>query len=365
MTHEQGRQHVKRTHAWTALALVGALALGACGSDSDSTSDSSSATTAVPGASTSFTVTVSSGNFPESQLLAEIYAQSLEQAGIRVARKDSIGAREAYYAAIKAGEVSLIPEYTNSLLSYVQNKEGVTATLPPTTVADTTVDTASADTTAATTGDTTSDTATDGSVPEESNGPTIEQQVAMIKSILPSNLTVGDPSTAEDKDVIVCGSAVAEKYSLKTLSDLAKVADQITLGAPPEFETRTPFGLVGFKDILGAEFKKFVPLDIGAVADSIKSGAIDCGNLFSTMSVILTEGFIPLEDDKTLVAHEAVLPLLTTDAATPEVLDALNQVSAGLTTDVLKSLMVKIEVDKLSADEVAKNYLASVSQSAG
>ena len=127
---------MKRTHAWTALALVGSLALGACGSDSESSSD-----TATDGGSTSFTVTVSSGNFPESQLLAEIYAQAMENAGIRVARKDSIGSREAYYAAIKAGEVSLIPEYTNSLLSYVQKTEGVTATLPPTTVVDTVADT--------------------------------------------------------------------------------------------------------------------------------------------------------------------------------------------------------------------------------
>lgn len=350
---------MKRTHAWTAFALLGSIALGACGSDSKAT-DSSSASSS--GASTTLTVTVSSADFPESALLAEIYAQALENAGIRVARKDAIGAREAYYAAIKKGEVSLIPEYTNSLLSYVQKVEDVTATVPPVdttaiTTADTTADTtATSDTTSGTTGDTVAPAA-------ESNGPSIADQVAMIKQVLPTNLTVGDASTAEDKDVIVCGSAVAEQYSLKTLSDLAKVADKITIGAPPEFETRTPFGLVGFKDLLGAEFKKFTPLTIGAVADSIKSGAIDCGNLFSTMSVILTDGLLPLDDDKGLVAHEAVLPLLTTAAATPEVLAALNPISAGLTTDVLKSLMVKIEVDKLSPDEVAKAYVASLSTS--
>ena len=98
------------------------------------------------------------------------------------------------------------------------------------------------------------------------------------------------------------------------------------------------------------------------IADSIKSGAIDCGNLFSTMSVILTEGLLPLEDDKTMVAHEAVLPLLTTEAATPEVLAALDSVSASLDTDKLKSLMEKIEVDKLSPDVVAKEFLGSLQQ---
>lgn len=266
-------------------------------------------------------ISVSSANFPESQLLAEIYAQALERAGVEVTRVDSIGAREAYYAAIDNNEISLVPEYTNSLLSFVSNRSGA-------------------------------------AMPES---PTIDEQVTALKDALPDGLTVGAASTAEDKDVIVCNADVASENSLTTLSDLAAVADQIKLGAPPEFETRTPFGLVGFKDILGAEFKKFVPLTIGAVADSIKSGAIDCGNLFSTMSVILTEGFLPLEDDKTLVAHEAVLPLLTKEAATPEVLTVLDKVSAGLSTDILKALMVKIEVDKLSVDVVAQQYLATLS----
>jgi osmoprotectant transport system substrate-binding protein len=352
---------VKRIHGWTGLAVVAALALGACGSDGDS-SGSDDTSTAGSVSSGPLTVTVSSGNFAESELLGEIYAQAMENAGIRVARKDPIGAREAYYAAIKAGEVSLIPEYTNSLLSFAQRTEGVTATVPSTVGP---VDTAATSDTTATSGTedstATSDTGTASSAPAAANGPTIEDQVAMIQQVLPDNLTVGQPSTAEDKDVIVCSSAIAEQYSLTNLSDLAAVADQITLGAPPEFEDRTPFGLVGFKDIYGAEFKEFVPLEIGVIADSIKSGAIDCGNLFSTMSVILTEGLLPLEDDKTMVAHEAVLPLLTTEAATPEVLAALDAVSASLTTDVLKSLMVKIEVDKLSADVVAKEFLGSLS----
>lgn len=349
---------MKRIHGWTGLAVVAALALGACGSDSDS-SDSTSTGGSV--GSGPLTVTVSSGNFPESELLGEIYTQAMENAGIRVARKDPIGAREAYYAAIKAGEVSLIPEYTNSLLSYVEKTEGVEATVPTGAASADTAATSGAEGTTATSDTATSDTATDGSVPAAANGPTIEDQVAMIQQVLPDGLTVGAPSTAEDKDVIVCSSAVAEEHSLATLSDLAAVADQITLGAPPEFEDRSPFGLVGFKEIYGAEFKEFQPLEIGVIADSIKSGAIDCGNLFSTMSVILTEGLLPLEDDKAMVAHEAVLPLLTTEAATPEVLAALDAVSASLTTDVLKSLMKKIEVDKLSADVVAKEFLGSLS----
>lgn len=296
-----------------AVALVGAFALGACGDDE---SDSSSSV-AVPQ-----TVTVGSADFPESQLLAEIYGQALENSGVRIGRKDPIGSRELYYKAIESNEIQLVPEYTNSLLSYVLRQADPDA------------------------------------APTATN---VDEQVTALKEALPDTLTVAAPSSAEDKDVIVCSQAVAEQYSLKTLSDLAAVSGEITLGAPAEFEDRSPFGLVGFKEIYGAEFKEFVPLDIGVMADSLKSGAIGCGNMFSTMSAITTEGFVAMEDDKTIVPNEAVLPLLRAEVATPEVIAVVDAVSASLTTDILKALMVKIEVNKEAPDVVAKEFLASLS----
>ena len=130
-----------------------------------------------------------------------------------------------YYKAISADppEINLVPEYTNSLLSYVVKVEG--------------------------------------SERARSRRRTSTEQIAALGQALPATLVVGTPSTAEDKDVIVCTKAVADKYSLKTLSDLAKVAGEITLGAPPEFETRSPFGIPGFKELYGATFKSFVPAE--------------------------------------------------------------------------------------------------------
>ncbi len=326
---------MNHTRTWTALTVASLLAFAACGSDDDA-SDSSAAATppesaavttpvgtdagaTVPAGDTP-TVTVAAANFPESQVLAEIYALALEGAGITVERQDPIGSREAYYAAIESNEIQLIPEYTNSLLSFVLRQADPNAT---------------------------------------PDAATVDEQITALGEALPDTLVVGAPSTAEDKDVIVCSGEVAEQYSLTDLSSLAAVAGEITLGAPPEFEDRSPFGLVGLKDLYGAEFEAFVPLEIGAVADSIDSGAIDCGNMFSTMSVITTSGFVALEDDQHIVAAEAVLPLVNASVATPEVLAALDAVSATLTTDVLKGLMVEVEVDKTAPAEVAKAFVES------
>jgi osmoprotectant transport system substrate-binding protein len=307
------------------MAAVAGLVLAACGGDDDGadTTPAPAGTeapeaTEAPGAAAG--ITVGSANFPENQLLAEIYAQALEANGIEVTRQLNIGSREAYFGAIESGEIDLLPEYTNSLLSFVLRRTDPEATPSATNIAE---------------------------------------QVAELGEALPESLRVLEPSTAEDKDVIVCRAEVADELGLTNLSELAAVADRITLGAPPEFETRSPFGLAGFRDLLGAEFAEFVPLGIGEVSDALKGGAIDCGNLFSTMSVITTEGFVALDDDQGLVPNEAVLPLIRVDAASEPVVEVLDTVSARLTTEKLKAMMVEVEANAVDPAQVAADFLAA------
>jgi len=314
-----------RLKAFGALtAAVGLLALTACGDDSSSSSsNATSATTAAsaaassPATVTDESVTVGSANFPEAVVLAEIYAGALEAKGIKVDRKLNIGARELYYKAITDGEIDLLPEYTNSLLSYVDKQKGIT--------------------------------------PKATN---VTEQVAALKTDLDPKLTVLTPSTAEDKDVIVCNSETASKYSLKTLSDLAKVSKDIKLAAPAEFETRDPFGIPGLKRIYGIEFKSFTPLKIGTpMYDALKSNDVQCANLFSTDPTISTSGFVALEDDKVAVPNEAVLPLIAKAKASDTVTSALNAVDAKLTTEGLTALLVKIVNDKQAEGDVASQWL--------
>jgi osmoprotectant transport system substrate-binding protein len=287
--------------------------------------DGTTATSAAGGGTApmgSGSIVVGSADFPESQLLAQIYGQSLAAAGFDVSYQLGIGAREIYFDAVESGEVDLVPEYTNSLLSFVLRRDDPEAT------------------------------------PDAAN---VEEQVAALGEVLPEGLEVLTPSTAEDKDVIVCTAETAEEFSLTNLSDLAGVLDQITLGAPPEFEGRSPFGLAGFEQVLGAPpVGEFVPLDVGAVADALAGGQIDCGNLFSTMSVITTEGFVALEDDQTLVPNEAVLPLVRSEVVDEALTAALDEANAALDTDALKALMVQVEADALAPDVVAAEWLASL-----
>jgi osmoprotectant transport system substrate-binding protein len=307
-----------------AVAAIAGLAVTACGSSSKTT-----ATTAAAGATTaastgggggdlsSVSITIGSGNFPEAVLLGEIYAQALEAKGAKITRKLNLGNRETYYAAIKGGDLQLLPEYTNSLNSFLLKAKGGTPTAT-----------------------------------------NVEAQIKEITTNLPDNLTLLSPSTAEDKDVIVCNKAAADKYSLKTLDDLGKNAANITIGGPPEFKDRTPFGLAGFETAFNTKFKGFIPLEIGQpVADAIKADKIQCGNLFSTDPFISADNLVALEDTKPLVPNEAVIPLIAKDKATDGVKTALNAVSDKLDTPGLTKMMVDVVTNAKDPAVVAKAWL--------
>ena len=62
------------------------------------------------------TVTVASFNFPESELLAELYAQAMEGAGIPVWRELHLGPRELVDPALARGLVEFVPRYAGTAL---------------------------------------------------------------------------------------------------------------------------------------------------------------------------------------------------------------------------------------------------------
>ncbi len=286
------------------LAAAGLL-LAACGGDDSGSSNDE--------------ITVGSADFPESQLLGEIYAQALEAKGFTVARELNIGSREVYFQAIVDDEVQVLPEYTNSLLSFVLRQDDPDAT----------------------------PTATD-----------VASQITELDAALPDDLQVLTPSTAEDKDTIVCTEAVASEYGLTNLSSLFAAASDITLGAPAEFEERAPFGLAGF-EAQGATFKNFIPLQYGAIPDALAAAQIDCANIFSTDPAISTNGFVALEDDLGLVPNEAVVPLVRTSVGSDDdAVAALDAVSAALTTENLTEMVSKMTVDAADPAEVAKQFIA-------
>lgn len=292
--------------AFAAIIALCAVTLAACGSDPTKSSGS-----------TGTTITVGSANFPENELIAEIYSQAIEGAGGTVNRKFNIGSREAYWKALQDKSIDLLPEYNGALLAFL---------LGP------------------------------GGIPQDIS--TATQVTDALKKKLPSGIESLDPSKAEDKDTLSVTEATAKKYNLKSIDDLKSVASQLTMGAGPEFQSRYQ-GLVGLKSLYGIEFKSFKPLDAGGplTIGALKDGTVDVGNIFSTDSSIKTDKFVVLDDTKNLFTAQNILPIIRQDKATASVKTALNSVSKALTTQNLTDYLAEVQVDKKDSKTVAKEFI--------
>lgn len=292
----------------TAAALMATAACGNSGGDPLATTSSSSS-----GGAASSTIKVGSADFPESALLAEIYAGALEAKGVKVEKKLNIGAREAYIPALQDGSIDLIPEYTGVLRDYF--KKGQTGT-------------------------------------------DAEAVYTELKASVPATLTVLDKSAAEDKDALVMKKSRADELGVKSIADLAGKADKLTVGGPPEWKTRDT-GIPGFKKIYGLTFKAFRPLDAGGplTLAALKNGQIDAGDLFTTDPSIAANGLVALEDPKSMYAAQNVVPLITKGKSNPTIEGALNAVSGKLDTATLSDLLKQVVVDKKDPDTVAKDFL--------
>lgn len=297
----------KIAFALTASAVL--LAVAACGSGSNDPLASGGSTNSAEAG----TIIVGSANFPESALLAEIYAGALTAKGVKVEKKLNIGSRETYIPALQDGSIDLIPEYTGNLAQYF-NKDAK---------------------------------ATDA-----------DGVYAELKAAIPATLTILDKSVAEDKDAVVVTKDTATRLSLKSIGDLQPYAKDLTLGGPPEWKTR-PSGVPGLKKVYNLDFKSFRALDAGGPLSvgALKNGQVDAANLFTTQSAIPANNFVALEDPDHLFAAQNVVPLITKSKVNDAVSAALNAVSAKLDTATLLGLVKQVELDKLDAAVVAKEFL--------
>ncbi|MBW8484406.1 ABC transporter substrate-binding protein [Actinomadura parmotrematis] len=291
-----------------ALLLAAALALTACGSDDKGGDPLKSSGGGGGGGS----LVIGTADFPESQVLGEVYKQALDAKGIKSETKVA-GTREAYYKAISSGQLSVVPEYNGNLLLHVDPKATATTT---------------------------------------------DQVNEALKTKLPAALGVLASAQAEDKDSVVVTQATADKYKLKTIADLKPVAGQLTIGGPSEFKTRVS-GLVGIKDKYGVEFKEFKSLDTAGpiTVARLKQGGVQAANLFSTDAAITRNKFVALEDPKFVFPAQNVTPLIYKAKVDAKAQEALNAVSAKLTTQDLLDMNTKMSVDKADAKDVAGDWL--------
>ena len=286
------------------LALVAAACGGSGGDDNGSGGD---------GGESKGSITVGSDAFPEAQIVGEMYALVLEREGYEVERQLDIDSREVRLPAMESGDVDVAPEYVATLLSVVDPEADLSGDV-----------------------DATAELLTD---------PLAEM-----------DLEVLEPSDAVDTNAFVVTQDVADEHGLTAVSDLEGIAGDMVLGAPAECPDR-PFCIPGLKETYNVEFSEFRPLEYGAATvQALSSGAVDVALLFSTDPLIESEGLVLLEDDKGLQSADNIVPLVRSEFA-GDVADALNEVSALLTTENVTGLNKRVAIDAENAEDVARDFL--------
>jgi osmoprotectant transport system substrate-binding protein len=294
------RKMSRRAIGAIAVTLGAALALTGCavGDPLADTDDSAAGET----------ITIGSQAYYSNEIIAEIYAQALENAGFTVERDFTIGQRDAYLPSLENGEIDLFPEYTGNLLQFYD---------PATTAT------------------------------------TSEDVFAALQDALPAGLVVLDQSSATDQDSYNVTAQFAADNGLVSLADLANVTVPITLGGAPELEER-PYGPDGL-------FAKYaVTVGFTATGDTtvedLLAGTVNLANVYSADPRIQTEDLVTLTDPEGLFLSSNVVPLVNADLA-DSIADIINAVSAKLTPAGLVALNVLSTVDQLSPADIAAQWL--------
>ncbi|HEX6875725.1 MAG TPA: ABC transporter substrate-binding protein, partial [Nocardioidaceae bacterium] len=268
-------------------------------------------------------ITVGSFDFPESVLLAHIYASALAAEGFPVRVLPDLGSRELVEPALMNDLIQLVPEYTGSASDFLSL----------------------------------------GRLPSSSDAEATYQ--ALARSAQRRGLVAAQPAPAQDANAVVVTAATAARYHLRSIDDLVDVAPELVFGGPPECPKR-PQCLPGLERTYGLHFKAFAPTDAGGplTRQALISGQIGVGLLFTTDPSIAARGLVILTDNRALQPAENVTPLVHRETVARygrRLIAALDAVSARLSTRTLRDLNAHVQLGGMTPRSVARDWLRSES----
>jgi osmoprotectant transport system substrate-binding protein len=262
-------------------------------------------------------IVVGSGDFPESQIIAEIYAQTLQANGFDVGRRMGIGSRETYIPALKDHSIDLVPEYVGNLLRYFAPDS--TATM-------------------------------------------LDAVELELYQKLPGDLSVLTPSPASDTDTVTVTGQTAASWKLKTIADLAAHSPDVKFGAPSDFVNR-PSGLPGLRQKYSLNISpgNFVAINDGGGAVAVRAlveGKVNAANIFTTSPAIPQEHLVVLEDPEHNFVAGNIVPLVNSQKKSDRLKSVLDAVSAKLTTSGLAGLNAAVAGNSgIDPDQAARNWV--------
>ncbi|MEJ6020234.1 ABC transporter substrate-binding protein [Corynebacterium sp. H113] len=277
-------------------------------------------------------IRIGSAMFPESEIIARIWALALKDAGHAVTVVPQIGARDVYLAALAEGSIDIVPEYSGNLASYYG---------------------------------------------EVSKGAKPDEVLATLRKNIPPEFEVVAPAKAESKDAYRMLRSVAEKHDIRSLADVRQLlgdessqstSAKIRIGGAPEL-AQQPYGPQGLAELYGVPENRIEmvgygdsggPLTIRALAD----GAVDVADIYTTTPLRDTVGapvdVVTLEDPKQLIPAQNVVALVRKGVLDQSARQTLRSVADRMTTEDLTAMNLRSSGDeKAGAELIARDWLGA------
>jgi len=304
------------------LAALAPLALvGACAGDDALSGDTGDSGESSAGGK----VVIGGQNYAEMQIMSEMYKALLEDAGYDVTLK-LVESRDVYAPEMQKGNVDISADYLSSMTEYLNAQaNGPDAEMVASNDPDATVE-------------------------------------ELRKLAEPTGIEPLEPAEAQDANAFAVTQEFAEENDVTSLSDLAALGEPITLAAAEDCSQRDDCEL-GLEETYGLKITKVEPLGFGTqgTKDALKNGEVTLGQVGTSDATLDSLGLVLLEDDKELQNAENLVPMVNSDflAEHGDVADILNEMSAGLTTEDLATMIGKVDLERQLPEDVATEYLAS------
>lgn len=288
------------------IAAVMAMSLAACGGGGSTSGEGKS-------------VIVGSKDFTENEIVAEIYALALEDAGFTVERKMNI-AGSVVHTSITSGEIDIYPEYTGTGLISILQMDALTD----------------------------------------------QQEVYdTVKAAYDEKfgITWLDYAEANDGQGLFIAKRASDEYGITTISDLQANADKLRFASQGEFDERDD-GIPGLTKVYGSfNWKSSKIYDNGLKWEVVDSDEADVAPAYTTEARLTeTDKFVLLEDDKHMWPPYNLAPIVRNEVLEqyPEIAEALNAVSVTLDTETVTQLNAKVDIDGEEYEDVALEYWESI-----
>jgi osmoprotectant transport system permease protein len=264
-------------------------------------------------------IVVGSKNFEESRLLAEMFAQVIEErTGLSVERRLNLAGTQVCFEALRSGAVDLYPEYTGTGLASILG--------------------------------------------EEPSGDAAATLARVRRVFLERwDLHWLAPLGFENAYELAVRRDLARREGLATISDLVPLGPELAAGFGYEFSER-PDGLPGLRETYGLELGSVQRMQQTLKYQAAAAGEIQVLDVYTTDGRLLTYDLVVLEDDRGFFPPYGAAPLVRGETLErhPEVAAVLSLLAGALDEERMRRLNLRLQEEGEEPRAVARDALASL-----